>query len=73
MSPTRSKKNSEAQERILIVTNGHPDFSKGGVEMVAYGQFKELEKREDCEVMLLSALPMGPDGERHPAQLTKTQ
>ena len=61
MSPTRSQKTKkQAQERILIVTNGHPDFSKGGVEMVAYGQFKELQKRQDCEVMLLSALPMGP-------------
>lgn len=51
---------SPAKERVLIVANGHPDFSKGGAEMVAYGQFKELESRHDCEAMFLAALPNGP-------------
>ncbi|WKD48800.1 glycosyltransferase family 4 protein [Microbulbifer spongiae] len=33
------------EQRILIVSHGHPDHSKGGAEMAAYNLFKEYERQ----------------------------
>ncbi|WHI48563.1 glycosyltransferase family 4 protein [Microbulbifer sp. JMSA004] len=33
------------EQRILIVSHGHPDHSKGGAEVAAYNLFKEYERR----------------------------
>ena len=36
-------------QRILIISHGHPHFSKGGAEVAAYNLFKEYEARGlDC-------------------------
>lgn len=40
--------------RILVISHGHPVFSKGGAEIVAYNQFTELNKRDDCEALFLA-------------------
>ena len=47
-------------ERILIISNGHPVYSKGGAEAVAYRQFEEYQGRGDLEAMFLAAYPGGP-------------
>jgi glycosyltransferase involved in cell wall biosynthesis len=31
--------------RVLVIAHGHPDLSKGGGELAAYQQFRELRKR----------------------------
>lgn len=43
-----------AMHRILIISHGHPDFSKGGAEIAAYQLFAELKKRDDCEALFLA-------------------
>jgi glycosyltransferase involved in cell wall biosynthesis len=48
------------RERILVIANGHPAIDKGGVEIVAYNQFKEIDSRPDCDAMFFAALPNGP-------------
>ena len=47
-------------ERVLIVANGHPVYSKGGAEAVAYRQFQEYDTRDDVDAMFLAAHPAGP-------------
>ena len=34
-----------SEQRILIVSHGHPDHSKGGAEVAAYNLFKEFERQ----------------------------
>lgn len=43
------------QERILVVSHAHPDFSKGGGEIAAYNLFKELKERKGVAAMFLAA------------------
>jgi len=42
------------QNKILIISHAHPDFSKGGGEIAAYNLFKQLQKRKNCEAMFLA-------------------
>lgn len=48
------------RERILVIANGHPAIDKGGVEIVAYNLFKEIDSQPNCEAMFFAALPNGP-------------
>ncbi|WP_237063462.1 glycosyltransferase family 4 protein [Microbulbifer zhoushanensis] len=34
-----------SEQKILIISHGHPDHSKGGAEVAAYNLFKEYERR----------------------------
>ncbi len=45
--------NPREKERILILSHGHPDFSKGGAEIAAYNLYQAFSKRDDCEVLFL--------------------
>jgi len=38
--------------KVLIVSHGHPDFSKGGAEMAAYNLFREYIRRDIDAVFL---------------------
>jgi glycosyltransferase involved in cell wall biosynthesis len=49
-----------AHERVLVIANGHPAIAKGGVEIVAYNLFKEIDRRPNCDAMFFAALPNGP-------------
>lgn len=46
------------QPKILIVSHGHPDLSKGGAEVAAYNLFKEYQERGlDCLFLARSDQP----------------
>ncbi|MDK2411133.1 glycosyltransferase family 4 protein [Aphanizomenon sp. PH219] len=40
--------------KILIISHGHPAIIKGGGEIAAYNLFKELKKRDNCDVVFLA-------------------
>lgn len=40
--------------RILIISHGHPSFSKGGAEVAAYNLFKEYKKVHPGKVLFLA-------------------
>lgn len=53
--------NSLAGKRILIISHGHPDLSKGGAEMAAYNMFTELRKN-DVDAYFLARTNQTPHG-----------
>jgi glycosyltransferase involved in cell wall biosynthesis len=48
-----------SEERVLIISHGHPDFSLGGGEVAAYLQWKELRRR-GIEAMLVARVADSP-------------
>jgi glycosyltransferase involved in cell wall biosynthesis len=48
-----------SEERVLIMSHGHPDFSLGGGEVAAYLQWKELRRR-GIEAMLVARVADSP-------------
>ena len=48
-----------SEERILIISHGHPDFSLGGGEVAAYLQWKELRRR-GIEAQLVARVADSP-------------
>lgn len=53
------------RERILVISHGHPDFSKGGGELAAYNLFKAYQKNPGVEEAWFVArhdLGGGPSG-----------
>lgn len=47
------------QERLLILSHGHPDFSAGGAETAAYTHWKEFRRR-GIETMLICRVENSP-------------
>jgi glycosyltransferase involved in cell wall biosynthesis len=48
-----------SEERILIISHGHPDFSLGGGEIAAYAHWGELRRR-GIEAMLVARVSDSP-------------
>jgi len=48
------------EDRILVITHGHPDFSLGGGEIAAYEHWKELRRR-DIQAMLIARTSSSPN------------
>jgi glycosyltransferase involved in cell wall biosynthesis len=46
--------------RILVISHGHPDFSLGGGEIAAYEHWKELRRR-DIQAMLVARTSASPN------------
>lgn len=47
------------KQKILIISHAHPKISKGGGENAAYNLFKEIQHRDNYEVILLAYNPLG--------------
>src|SRR6478735_3642878 len=43
-----------SKNRILIISHGHPNFSKGGAEVAAYNLFTEYQKMFPGDVLFLA-------------------
>jgi glycosyltransferase involved in cell wall biosynthesis len=46
---------------VLIVAHGHPELSKGGAEIAAYGLFKALKRNPSCRPAFLAWRDDGPE------------
>lgn len=47
------------KQKILIISHAHPKISKGGGENAAYNLFKEIQHRDNYEVIFLAYNPLG--------------
>lgn len=47
-----------SQERILMVSHGHPDWSKGGGEIAAYSLFREFNHHPECNAVFMARSDM---------------
>lgn len=56
--------------RLLILSHGHPDFSKGGGEYASYALFQQFGKLDDIEAFFIAAAPNNLD---HPDQAPTIQ
>jgi glycosyltransferase involved in cell wall biosynthesis len=46
------------KQKILVISHAHPKISKGGGENAAYNLFKEIQQRDNCEVIFLAYNPL---------------
>jgi glycosyltransferase involved in cell wall biosynthesis len=42
-----------AERNVLVISHGHPDLLKGGGELAAYSQFRELQRRDGIDAWFL--------------------
>jgi glycosyltransferase involved in cell wall biosynthesis len=57
-----------SQQRVLLISHGHPDFSLGGGEIAAYCHWQELRRR-GIEAMLISRVASSPAHDGTPFSL----
>lgn len=61
-------------ERILIISLGHPEFSKGGSEIAAYNFYKEMSKRGiDTYFLAAHRFPNIPRGDTRSSFLSEKE
>jgi glycosyltransferase involved in cell wall biosynthesis len=54
--PVRARRLREHSltQRVLVISHGHPAFSKGGAEIAAYQLYQALRRRRDCDAWFIA-------------------